>query len=66
MFIVVKSYYLLAENSIEAKKNERYNAALTAYGEFTSFFPESKFRKEANSIAENCHKKLEKYSASVH
>jgi outer membrane protein assembly factor BamD len=65
MFLVVKSQYLLAENSIEAKKNERYTSALTSYGEFTNAYPESGYRKEANSIAENCRKRLEKYSASI-
>jgi len=65
MFLIVKSSYLLAENSIESKKNDRYNSTLTAYGLFTSAYPESKFRKEANSISETCHKRLEKYSASV-
>jgi len=65
MFLIIKSSYLLAENSIESKKNDRYNSALSSYGEFTTAFPESKFKKEANSIAESCRKRLEKYSASV-
>ena len=65
MFLIVKSAYLLAENSIESKKNERYTNALTSYGEFTAAYPQSEFRKEANSIAETCRKRLEKYSASI-
>jgi outer membrane protein assembly factor BamD len=63
MFLVVKSFYLLAENSIDSKKNERYTAALKSFGEFTAAFPESKYRKEANNIAETCRKRLEKYTA---
>jgi outer membrane protein assembly factor BamD len=65
MFLIVKSSYLLAEHSIEAKKNERYSFALTSYGQFTNAYPESTFKKEAVSIAENCRKRLEKYSASI-
>jgi outer membrane protein assembly factor BamD len=65
MFLIVKSSYLLAENSIASKKNDRYNFALTAYGEFALAYPESKYAKEANSIKENCRKRLEKYSASI-
>ena len=65
MFLIVKSSYLLAENSIESKKNDRYNSALISFGEFISAFPESKFRKEANSIAESCRKRLGKLSASI-
>jgi outer membrane protein assembly factor BamD len=65
MFYVVKSEYLLSENSIEAKKNERYNTALSSYGEFTAIFPESKFKKDADDIAASCRKRLEKMSANL-
>jgi outer membrane protein assembly factor BamD len=65
MFLGMKSEYLLAENSIESKKNDRYHTALNSYGEFKTAFPESKYGKEAGSIADNCKKKLEKYTASV-
>jgi outer membrane protein assembly factor BamD len=63
MFLAFKSAYLLAENSIEAKKSERYSSALIAYGEFNGTFPESKYKKEADGIADDCRKRLEKLSA---
>jgi outer membrane protein assembly factor BamD len=58
MFLVFKAQFRLAENSIEDKKNGRYNEALTFYGEFRSAYPESKYMKEADSIAQEIRKKL--------
>ena len=63
LFMAFKSAYLLAENSIEAKKSERYSNAMNSYSEFNSAYPESKYKKEADGIAENCKKRLEKLSA---
>ena len=63
MYLVFESEYLLAENSIDSKKNERYNLALVSYGEFTTAFPQSRFRKDADDYAKDCRKRLEKYSA---
>ncbi|MCX6275104.1 MAG: hypothetical protein NTV09_07845 [Bacteroidetes bacterium] len=63
MFLAFKSAYLLSENSIDTKKAERYSIALTGYSEFTAAYPESKYRKEADNIAEDCKKRLEKLSA---
>lgn len=63
MFLAFKSAYLLSENSVDTKKAERYSIALTAYSEFTAAYPESKYRKEAENIAEDCKKRLEKLSA---
>ena len=64
MFMAMKSEYLYAENSIETKKQERYSAALVTYAEFTAAFPESKWKKEAEGIAEDCRKRIEKLTAS--
>ena len=64
MFLGLKSEFLLAENSIETKKQERYQSALTSCGEFTAAYPESRFRKDTEKIAGDCRKKLEKISAS--
>ena len=58
MFLAFKSSYLLAENSIESKKSERYNAALVYYGDFASNYPQSKYKKDADDYAENLRKKL--------
>ena len=48
MFYLLKSKYLLGENSIEEKKRERLNSELDEYYTFVDEFPNSKFRKEAD------------------
>jgi outer membrane protein assembly factor BamD len=48
MFYLLKSKYLLGQNSIDEKKRERLNLALDEYYTFVDEFPESKFRKEAD------------------
>jgi len=50
MFKVVKSYYLLALNSIEDKKRERFQFAIDAYSEFADQYPDSKYHREAERI----------------
>lgn len=48
MFMMVKSSYMLADNSILTKKKERFQNAIDEYYSFAAEFPESKFIKEAN------------------
>jgi outer membrane protein assembly factor BamD len=50
MFMVLKSRYLLAENSVFTKQKERYQSALDEYYSFVTEFPEGKYAKEANKI----------------
>lgn len=50
MFKVVKSNYLLALNSIEEKKRERFQLAIDAYTEFADQYPDSKYHREAERI----------------
>ncbi|MCL4483118.1 MAG: outer membrane protein assembly factor BamD, partial [Bacteroidetes bacterium] len=50
MFYLLKSKYLLAENSIEEKKRERLNSELDEYYTFVDEFPKSKYRKEADKF----------------
>lgn len=47
MFMLVKSSYMLADNSIQTKKKERFQDAIDEYYSFVAEFPESKFIKEA-------------------
>jgi len=60
LFMIFKAQYLLAGNSVETKKKSRMEQALVYYTDFTNVFPESKFRKEANNLADVLKKKLEK------
>jgi len=49
-FMIVKSSYLLAENSIYSKKKERYEEAVKAYELFVEKFPKSAYKKELKDI----------------
>ncbi len=59
-FLIVKSYFLYAENSIDKKKNERYQKAVEAYEEFVQKFDQSDFIKEARQIHESSLNHIEK------
>jgi outer membrane protein assembly factor BamD len=50
MFLILKSNYLLAENSVPGKRKERYQSTLDEYYGFISEFPESQYKKETEKI----------------
>jgi outer membrane protein assembly factor BamD len=50
MFLLLKSNYLLAVNSILEKQADRYQAAVDEYYSFVGEFPESTYRKEADQM----------------
>jgi outer membrane protein assembly factor BamD len=50
VFLILKSSYELARNSIPEKIKERYQATIESYLNFKDEFPESKHRKEADRI----------------
>lgn len=50
LFLVLKSSYLLADNSIESKRKERFQATIDEYISFNSEFPESEHLKEAERM----------------
>lgn len=64
LFLIVESYYLYAEGSIEEKKLERYRQATESYITFASTFPKSRFLNEAESYYEKSRKQIEKLTAS--
>jgi len=47
MFHLLKASYLLADNSIESKRRERFQNALDEYYSFISEYPSSKYSMEA-------------------
>lgn len=49
-YLLFKSKYLLAVNSIESKKAERFQEAVDEYFSFISEFPESKYKKEVQKM----------------
>lgn len=46
-FMIIKSYYLYAGLSIEAKRKERYEKVIEEYYDFNDRFPDSKLLKDA-------------------
>ncbi len=58
MYMLLKSKYLLAINSVEDKKEERLSSALDEYFTFVDEFPESKYKKEADKFYETTAKLL--------
>jgi outer membrane protein assembly factor BamD len=52
MYMLLKSKYLLAVNSVEDKKQERLSGALDEYFSFVDEYPESQYRKEADKFYE--------------
>jgi outer membrane protein assembly factor BamD len=58
LFLICKSYFMLAENSIREKQTERYEECLKTYAELREDFPQSKFLKEAGNMAEKASKAI--------
>jgi outer membrane protein assembly factor BamD len=57
-FYVVKSHYLLASNSVETKKVERYKNTQNVYAEFIIEYPDSKYLNELRSMNEKCRRAI--------
>lgn len=49
-FLIVRSYFSLAKNSIPSKQEERYEQAIKAYGEFKERYPDSRYLNDATAI----------------
>lgn len=58
-YMLLKSKYLLAENSVASKQAARYSNALDEYFSFVDEYPESKYKKEVGRY-------YEKVSAILH
>lgn len=52
MYMLLKSKYLLAVNSVEDKKETRLSSALDEYFTFVDVYPESRYRKEVDRFYE--------------
>jgi outer membrane protein assembly factor BamD len=50
MYLLLRSSFLLAENSIPARRLERYQSTVDEYYSFLAEFPESKYNREAQRI----------------
>ncbi len=52
MFLILKSRYLLADNSVISKRKERFQDTVDEYYSFIGEFPDSKYRNEADDMYE--------------
>ncbi len=59
-FMVIKSSYKLAANSIDLVKEKRFMDAIDAYSEFIDRHPNSGMRQDAETIYQACKDKIEK------
>jgi outer membrane protein assembly factor BamD len=50
-YLTLKSYFAYADNSIDAKKEERYKETLEFYNYFINEYPSSKYIGDAKSVA---------------
>lgn len=63
-YLTIRSYYLLALNSIESKKQERFKLATDSYLKFVDTYPKSKYLKQAELIYSSALINLEKYTTN--
>lgn len=61
-FMILKSNFLLAKNSITEKKQERYKSTIEVYYKFIDNYKDSKYLQEAEFIFESAQKQLSKES----
>jgi outer membrane protein assembly factor BamD len=64
-YLIVRSNYLMALNSIESKKQERFKAAVDSYIKFIDLYPNSQYLKEAEMVYTSALKNLEKYTTKT-
>lgn len=60
--MILRSKYLLAEESVDAKRVARYRDCIDEYYAFTNDFPESKYIQEAEKIMAKSSDFVEKYA----
>jgi outer membrane protein assembly factor BamD len=58
MFLILKSTYLLADNSISSLQRERFQATVDEYYSFIGEFPDGPHTREAKRIYESSNKYL--------
>ena len=62
LFLKFKAAYSLAQNSVETKKEERYNNAKVMYNNLDKFNNASEYKKEADEILASIDKELQQIS----
>ncbi|MFD1771708.1 outer membrane protein assembly factor BamD [Sphingobacterium suaedae] len=57
-FLILKSQYLFAQNSMPYRQEARYNEAIDYYQAFVEHYPESKYKKEAEDLRSSAEKQI--------
>lgn len=60
MYLLVKNSYLLAINSVAAKKKERIEESIQRYRTFVTEFPQSIYKREVDDFSDKLEKELQK------
>ena len=63
MFLILKSSFLLADNSVPERQLERFQSTIDEYYGFIEEFPDSKYMNEAKSFLNNSLRVLDDYPA---
>jgi outer membrane protein assembly factor BamD len=58
LYLIFKSYYKYAKESIDSKKKERYLKAVVAYTDLVTLYPKSQYLNEANDLKIKTDKEL--------
>ncbi len=61
-FMITKASYLLAQNSVYEKREERYRVALTNSTEFVERYPSSRYSDEVNTIQNKSNNQLKSFT----
>jgi outer membrane protein assembly factor BamD len=64
LFYIIRSHFLFAENSIQARQLERYKEVVAAHEKLVNRFPESKFLPEANRFLTISQQQIERLDGS--
>ncbi|WP_437920111.1 outer membrane protein assembly factor BamD [Sphingobacterium sp. LRF_L2] len=57
-FLIVKSQYLFAQNSMPYRQEARYNEAIDYYQSFVENYPNSKYKKDADDLRASAEKEI--------
>ena len=57
-YMITKASYLLADNSIDQKQEERFETTVENYQDFVKRYPNSEYKKELDNIYKNSSKKI--------
>ncbi|RZF58982.1 outer membrane protein assembly factor BamD [Sphingobacterium corticibacterium] len=57
-FLILKSQYLFAQNSMPYRQEARFNEALDYYQSFVESYPQSKYKKDADDLRSGAEKQI--------